>query len=54
MKNFAVIGNPISHSLSPEMHNAAILDLGIDADYTRKQLSIEQFDKEFPLFFEKK
>lgn len=53
MKNFAVIGNPISHSLSPEMHNAAILDLGIDADYTRKQLSIEQFDKEFPLFLKK-
>ncbi|EMG28547.1 shikimate 5-dehydrogenase [Listeria fleischmannii 1991] len=53
MKNFAVIGNPISHSLSPEMHNAAILDLGIDAHYTRKRLSIEQFDTEFPLFLEK-
>lgn len=32
---FAVTGNPILHSLSPRMHNAAFEALGIDATYTR-------------------
>jgi shikimate dehydrogenase len=27
----AVLGDPIAHSLSPEMHNAAIAGLGLDA-----------------------
>src|SRR5437016_12803663 len=29
----AVIGDPVSHSLSPSMHNAAIHVLGLDAVY---------------------
>ena len=32
--HFAVIGDPIAHSKSPLMHNAAFRALGIDADYT--------------------
>jgi len=32
--HFAVIGDPIGHSRSPLMHNAAFRALGIDADYT--------------------
>jgi len=32
-KVFAVIGDPVEHSLSPTMHNAAFLHLGIDAVY---------------------
>ena len=32
--HFAVIGDPIAHSRSPLMHNAAFRALGIDADYT--------------------
>ena len=32
-KIFAVIGCPVSHSLSPVMHNAAIKALGLDAEY---------------------
>lgn len=35
MKKFAVFGNPINHSLSPRMHNAAFLGLGIDAWYDK-------------------
>ena len=31
--HFAVIGDPIGHSRSPLMHNAAFRALGIDADY---------------------
>lgn len=30
---FAIIGNPVSHSLSPAMHNAAFAELGINGAY---------------------
>jgi shikimate dehydrogenase len=30
---FAVLGHPIGHSLSPVMHNASIVSLGLDAIY---------------------
>ncbi len=53
MKKLAVIGNPIAHSLSPEMHRAAIRALSIDADYTRQKMSVEHFETEIPLFMEK-
>ncbi|MEN2666591.1 shikimate dehydrogenase [Listeria aquatica] len=46
MKHFAVIGNPIAHSLSPIMQQAAIQHLQLDAIYTRKKLSEEAFDQE--------
>jgi shikimate dehydrogenase len=32
--NFAVIGHPISHSMSPEMHNSVFKKLGLDCKYT--------------------
>lgn len=32
---FGIVGHPVSHSLSPAMHNAAIQHLGIDATYDR-------------------
>ena len=32
-KLFAVIGDPVSHSLSPAMHNAAFSHLGVNAAY---------------------
>lgn len=32
-KHFGVVGSPISHSLSPAIHNAAYQELGLDWDY---------------------
>lgn len=32
-KLFAVIGDPVGHSLSPAMHNAAFRELGLNAEY---------------------
>ena len=35
---FAVIGNPIQHSLSPRLHNHWIKQNNIEAVYEKKQL----------------
>jgi len=35
MKLFSIFGNPVLHSISPKMHNQALLDLGIQGCYTR-------------------
>jgi len=32
-KTFAVIGDPINHSLSPNIHNAAFMELNLDCTY---------------------
>jgi shikimate dehydrogenase len=34
----AVIGDPVGHSRSPQMHNPALLECGIDAQYIRVQV----------------
>jgi len=41
-QHYAVIGNPIQHSLSPYMHNAGYEVLGIDAEYQRFQVKPSQ------------
>ena len=38
MKKYLVIGNPINHSLSPELHNYWIKQNNIDAIYDKKIL----------------
>jgi shikimate dehydrogenase len=38
MKNFCVFGNPIVHSISPKLHNAAFKAFNIDANYTKMLL----------------
>ncbi|MEQ1861277.1 MAG: shikimate dehydrogenase [Chthoniobacteraceae bacterium] len=38
----AVIGDPVAHSVSPQMHNAALMGLGIDVRYTRLHLRPEE------------
>ncbi|BFH12706.1 shikimate dehydrogenase [Paenibacillus melissococcoides] len=39
---FAVIGDPIKHSKSPLMHNAALRELGLNAVYTAFRVAPEQ------------
>ena len=39
MRKYLVIGNPITHSLSPKLHNHWIKENNIDAFYDKKQLN---------------
>ncbi len=38
MKKFTIFGNPVSHSKSPQMHNAGFKSLNIDAIYDKTHL----------------
>lgn len=38
MKTFAIFGNPVEHSKSPQMHNAGFEHLHLDAQYIKHQL----------------
>ena len=40
MKKYFVIGNPISHSLSPKLHNYWIKKNNIKAEYLKKELTL--------------
>ena len=40
LKTFAVIGDPIDHSLSPTIHNAAFRELGLECTYIAYRLSL--------------
>lgn len=42
-KVFAVAGDPVAHSLSPRMHNAAIAALGLDAIYVAARTTPQAF-----------
>lgn len=48
----AVIGDPISHSKSPQMHNPALVDRGIDAQYVRVQVPVGSVAEAFRRFRE--
>ena len=46
MKKYAVIGDPIEHSLSPYLHNYIYKKIGIKADYQKmniKSSNLEEF-----------
>lgn len=40
-KKYAVVGDPVAHSLSPLIHNGWIADAGLNAHYTRVHLQSE-------------
>jgi shikimate dehydrogenase len=37
-RRLLVLGSPVSHSLSPQIHNAAMRDLGLDATYVAMEV----------------
>ncbi len=49
----AVIGDPIAHSKSPQMHNPALAACGIDAQYIRVQVPQGSVAEAFRFFAEK-
>ena len=44
MKKYLVIGNPIDHSLSPQLHNYWIKNNNIDAIYEKKKLNKHEIE----------
>ena len=44
MKKYLVIGNPINHSLSPELHNHWIKQNNINATYEKKKLNNNELE----------
>ena len=40
MKNYLVIGNPISHSYSPQLHNYWFKKNNINAIYNKEKLNV--------------
>ncbi len=44
MKKYLVIGNPIKHSLSPQLHNHWIKDNNIDATYKKLKLNEDEVE----------
>ena len=44
MKKYLVIGNPISHSLSPKLHNYWIKENKIDAVYNKQKLNVKDLE----------
>ncbi len=45
----AVFGDPVAHSASPPMHNAALAECGIDARYTRLHIRANDLAEAFRL-----
>ena len=45
----AVLGDPVAHSASPPMHNAALAECGIDARYTRLHIGADDIAEAFRL-----
>ncbi len=45
MKKYLVIGNPINHSLSPELHNYWLKKNNIDGIYNKEKLEDKDLDK---------
>ena len=51
-KQFAVVGNPIEHSRSPELHHAFAQKLGIDLTYNKRLAPLDGFEHNIQDFFQ--
>ncbi|KAA3656650.1 MAG: shikimate dehydrogenase [Chloroflexi bacterium] len=45
MKRLGLIGNPLHHSLSPEMHTVFLAENGIDGEYNRLETEAKHLDE---------
>lgn len=54
MKKFAVFGNPIKQSLSPQIHAAFAHQAGIDIEYTKQFSELADFEHDLQAFFNQK
>ena len=50
-KQFAVIGNPIEHSRSPELHHAFAEKTGVDLHYSKLLAPLDGFEQAVQTFF---
>ena len=50
-KKFAVIGNPIEQSRSPELHHAFAAKTGIDLNYSKRLAPLDGFEANIQEFF---
>ena len=46
MKKYAILGWPLKHSLSPQIHNPAFKELGINAEYEKVEINPNNFTTE--------
>ncbi len=51
MKQFAVIGNPIEQSRSPELHHAFAAKLGLELNYSKRLAALDGFAASVDAFF---
>lgn len=51
IKHFAVMGNPIAHSRSPELHHAFAKEMGIALDYQKILVPLDDFETAVDDFF---
>ncbi|QIO04812.1 shikimate dehydrogenase [Acinetobacter shaoyimingii] len=51
-KQFAVIGNPIEQSRSPELHHAFAKKTGIDLNYVKRFAELNEFENSVQEFFQ--
>lgn len=49
---FAVVGNPIGHSLSPHIHGAFAQQSGQQIDYRAEKIDVDDFERWVSTFFE--
>ena len=52
MKQFAVVGNPIEHSRSPELHHAFAAKTGIELNYAKRLAPLDGFANNIQEFFQ--
>jgi shikimate dehydrogenase len=53
MKHFGLIGHPLGHSLSPQIHSVIMQEIGLDGEYTLYDIAPEDMPKEIPELLKK-